>query len=569
MGVVVFNNSITITNNLNIGTNAEEVYSNIYDKGHIALQSVRKFNTNWDWFTDNISCPTNVTMSGTTSKETWITTQMAYDHGTIYCKWDYKWDEFRIYFNIDKTDYDSAYYKWDLVKLKYETTIWSTTLDEDTNVAEWLPVSTSVSETFNSSTASNSNDWDVSTEYVSYRQIWKKSSLIWKFIFWDKYIWRIIIKKRYWTSSRYWDKAYLRLYDIFWNQIGSDKLISWARDWSWDWWEEEYHYETKTYCWGWYCVDYDEKVIDYIYYTYDIWISAALANKVHSVELITKRSNKYLDLYEFEMYEYTTWLWLAQWVWEEEFDDDDSTLISFDEQWTGWWDKIDDNMNSDDYKWWSIDDNWNYIEYAFWYEDDDILPRKTFWGNVPVWYQFYNIFWNNYKTNDFIDNNPYNNIWYSKKISEVGTGYLYLDTYNTDNKDNSVFDLKIIQFDRDKYKQLNTLLPVKSWEGKDINNFVWYIQLSDTWSLSLAYYKTWKEFPFNFKDNDYAIFITNKNKSGDISYILKWETDTGSWIYINPINDSLTWTVEVMANHMLMGWEKNFIWNNFIVVWAK
>jgi hypothetical protein len=116
---------------------------------------------------------------------------------------------------------------------------------------------------------------------------------------------------------------------------------------------------------------------------------------------------------------------------------------------------------------------------------------------------------------------------------------------------------------------MNTLLPIKSWEGKGIDNFVWYIQLSSTWDLSLAYYKTWNEFPFNFKDYDYSIFVTNKNNSWDISYILTAETDSGTWIYINPINDSMTWTINVLSNHMLMGLNKNFIWENFTVVWAK
>jgi hypothetical protein len=116
---------------------------------------------------------------------------------------------------------------------------------------------------------------------------------------------------------------------------------------------------------------------------------------------------------------------------------------------------------------------------------------------------------------------------------------------------------------------MNTLLPLKSWEGKGIDNFVWYIQLSSTWNLSLSYYKSWNEFPFNFKDYDYSIFVTNRNASGDISYILTAETESWTWIYINPVNDYLSWTIEVLANHMLMGWEKNFIWENFKVVWAK
>ena len=552
--ISIYNYSITVSNDLSVKTNEDEMYRNIYDKWNIALKSTRKFNINWDGFTDFISCPTNVTMSGSNNKKTGILTEMAYNHGTIYCKWDYNWDEFRIYFNIDKTDYDSAYYKWDLVKLKFETSAWTPVL-WSTNIAQGLPVSSSITATFNSADKWNTNDWDEDTEYVSWKQSNKKANLDWTFDSWDKYIWKIEIIKRYhgvwsWWSSDYWDEWFLAFFDSSWNKVITDKEIVWAR--TWGWWIAQMFFDAFSWT----------KKVKITVNLDNAWKT----NLLHRIRLRTKNKNKYLDIFEIKMYEYTTiWWWDQHRIWKREFNDSDTTLISFDTQGTGWWDDIDDNMNSDNYKGSST----GTINYAFGYEDDDVLPRKTFWWNIPVWYKYYNIFWNNYKTADFIDNNPYNSLWHSKKISEVWTGYIYLDTYNTDNTDTSTFDLKIIQFDKQAYKDMNTLLPINSWEGKGIDNFVWYIQLSSTWNLSLEYYKTGNEFPFNFKDYDYSIFVTNKNSSGDISYILTAETESWTGIYINPINDSLSWTIEVMANHMLMGWEKNFIWDNFIVVWIK
>jgi len=44
---------------------------------------------------------------------------------------------------------------------------------------------------------------------------------------------------------------------------------------------------------------------------------------------------------------------------------------------------------------------------------------------------------------------------------------------------------------------------------------------------------------------------------------------TGTMIYINPIDDSSTWTIESLSNHIIIWWEKNFIWEEFIVVWDK
>ena len=45
--------------------------------------------------------------------------------------------------------------------------------------------------------------------------------------------------------------------------------------------------------------------------------------------------------------------------------------------------------------------------------------------------------------------------------------------------------------------------------------------------------------------------------------------DTGTGIYINPIDDSWTGTIKVLSNHIIIWWEKNFIWENFEVVWSK
>jgi len=383
MAVVVFNNSITLSNYLDIWENNEKLFKNIYDKWFLSLKAVKKYNSNWSWFVDDISCPTNVTMSGSTYKETWIETKMAYESWTIFCKWFYRGNDFWVYF-------------------------------------------------------------DPAIEYSK--------------------------------ASYLWDKVDVARYIVF--HLPSPYIL---------------------------------------------------------------------------------------WRWTREFNDSDSTLISFDEQGTWWWDDIDDNMNSDDYKWSST---WS-VNYAFGYEDDDDIPRKKIWWKVFNKEEVYNIFWSNYKTSEFINKNPYNNNAYTEKIGNVWTWYIFLDEYNSKNNNASVFDLRIIQFDKNKYKKLNTLLLTKSWQWKDINISSWYIQKNVDWTLSLSYTKTWKEFPFNFKDNDYAIFMTNKNSSGAISYTLTAETESWTWIYINPINESFSGTIEVMANHILMWWNKNFIWKNFVIVWPK
>ena len=95
--------------------------------------------------------------------------------------------------------------------------------------------------------------------------------------------------------------------------------------------------------------------------------------------------------------------------------------------------------------------------------------------------------------------------------------------------------------------------------------------------MSFSRYKTWKEFEFDFKNKDYSIYVTN-NLETNMAIRITWEERPTSWdpittywrqIYINPIDDSKSWVIETIANHIIIGWEKNFIWENFKVIWAK
>lgn len=574
--LVVFNNSITLTNNLNIWKNSEEVFNNLSDKAEVTIDTVRKYNTNWDWWTDDISCPTNVTMSGSSVMSVGISTSMVNVYWSIYCLWNYTWTwwisrEFRIFFNEARNDYESAYYEWDLVKLNFEITSGDPTL-WNTNVAKDLPVSTTVLDSFRSWDKDKSDDEDIDTEYKSKKKKNYKSSLVWTFDAWDKYIWKVIIKKRDSTDWKHWDRAYIKMFNSAGSLIYTPKEIVWANDWVWDWWNEVSHVETnwvRRWRWWWgHWVQEDEIVVDYIYYTYNIWKTAGTSEKVHKVELITENNKKYLDLFEIEMYEYTNvWSWTSKWIWEREFNDTDTTLISFDTQWTGWDDGIDDNLNSDDYK---VTSTWS-VYYANGYQDDDVIPRKIIFWNVPVNTDLYNIFWNNYKTVDFIENNINNVDNINIKLGQVGSWTLYLDLYTLWKYN---YDLKILEFNRDDYKNKYTLLPIATSIWYNLSDFVWYIQKSSTWTLSLSRYKTWNEYEFDFSVKDYWIYISNHD-SENLSYRISWEVltsniaDTWSGIYINPIDDSGTWTISVMSNHMIIGWEKNFIWENFIVTEAK
>lgn len=539
--LVVFNNSISLTNNLNIWKNSEEVFNILSKKAQIAIDTVKKYNKNGDWYTDDISCPTNVTMSGSNNISTWISTNMVLDNWSIYCRGYYNWGsgdkEFRIYYNSDYSDFIKAYYdRWS----------WNDIVDLDP------PITTSTWNLAETNLASIVANWsntdyltdDLPTVYISNKSL--NSSVLFEL---DNYynIWKIaFIKPK--SNWQLWHK------------------------WKLSWWSTSE------------CIDWFKTFSD-IKPAFDPWESnfATYKKNVKFVKIESTNWKKKINLTDFYIYKaivHSWWIdtivdnpWDFIWKWHRVFNDSDNTLISFDGTWIWWGDDIDDNFNSDDYKVLSNEVTGTY--YFPWFEDDDVVPRKTIFWNVSSGEELYNIFWNNYKTNDFIEWNSNNDDIINVKIWDIGSWSisnwtLYLDLYSIWEYN---YDLKILEFGRDDYKNKYTLIPLKTSLGEGLTDYVWYIQKSSTWSLSLSREKTWNEYEFDFSSVDYWIYITNHG-SENLSYRLSWEVitadknDTWSWIYINPIDDSWD-NISVMANHMIIGWEKNFIWENFVVTDAK
>lgn len=515
---VVFNNTYILNNNINIWKNAEEVFLMLSEKWNINIETVKKYNSNWWWFLDWISCPTNVTMSWSTNISTWLSTTMVNDLGTIYCLWTYNWDEFRIYFDWLTNDFSSAYYKWDLVALTRTTNtdIWVWT----TNIA--LGSSTSSTQHYWNYYASNAKDWSTST-YFDTQNRHKKEWI--EFDLWsEKSIWKIIIKKNQWYYSKDRNKWYIQLKDNWWNVVDTITV-------------NNMYYDT-----------YREIDLKYRWLTSD----------VRSIRLYTNR--RYLNTTEFEIYELLSSWWEEMWEWVRTFNDTDDTFISFNSDGIVWTDQIDDDLNSDNYKVTSV---WN-VYYQDWFQDDDVIPRLIIFWNVSPYTDHFNIYWNNYKTNKIIEENTNNDDILNIKASQVTEWYMFFDIFN---RVENLFDIKIMEFDKTAYENEFTLLPINIYNWYNLSDYVWYLQLN--WNvLSFSKEKTWNEFKFNFKEKDYWIFVSNLSP-WEMSYRLRAETSTWTMIYINPIDDSLTWSIESLSNHIIIWWEKNFIWENFTVVWSK
>ncbi len=242
---------------------------------------------------------------------------------------------------------------------------------------------------------------------------------------------------------------------------------------------------------------------------------------------------------DFDKAEY---LWniitLSWWLWLSSFWDSDNTFIDFSSYDYFIPDWFDDNFNSDNYL---VTSTWNIYYPNFW-QDDDVLARKTFYWFVSPYDWFKKVFWNTDKTIEIIDQNINNNDTLNIKIWDVVSWYLHFDVDND-------FAIKLIKFDKTIYNNTKELSAVEiySWE---LLSSTWYLQ-NNSWILSLSWWITWNEYNFDFSNNYYAIFLKSVWEVS-LVYNITWKTNTGSWIYINPIDDSAEDIIKYIWNEIII-----------------
>lgn len=248
-----------------------------------------------------------------------------------------------------------------------------------------------------------------------------------------------------------------------------------------------------------------------------------------------------LDFSWFSWATYNNWSWdLVDEVlyFSGILNDSELTNIYFNKTTEKSW--LDSNFNSDDYK---ASSTWS-IYYPDNFEDNDNLARKTMFWYIPNNWQFYNIFWNNYKTNKFISNNTNNLDYLNTLIWETSTWKIFVDMSN-------IWDLKVVEFDAWIYTERNELKKIieRNWTGLTQS---WYISEDLDANLYLSTnYASWKI--FNFKDKNYWIFISNPVSNNSImKYRLSWKNEYWSWIYLNPIDDSDPSNIKYLSSHIMI-----------------
>lgn len=126
--LVVFNIAWVVLNNSEYQNISRKLSNNILYKWNLSLKYLTSLNTNGGWFTDDISCPTSVTMSWNTLSWTVVTSQVISWEDT-YCAGTYNSNSLYLYFNSDYTAFTGAEYQWSQIIVS--GWVWTTNFSTD------------------------------------------------------------------------------------------------------------------------------------------------------------------------------------------------------------------------------------------------------------------------------------------------------------------------------------------------------------------------------------------------------------------------------------------------------
>lgn len=200
---------------------------------------------------------------------------------------------------------------------------------------------------------------------------------------------------------------------------------------------------------------------------------------------------------------------------------------TFDIQTTIWTDGLDDNLNDDDFQ----------VNATYPNIDNDIEARTSIIWVILDSKSKVNIFANDEKSNKFIEKNT-NNLTPIKKLTDAGIGNIKIKVELSEDI-NPEPTFEIIQIPKNSANTQNSQTNISLNLEKEIN------------------------YEFDFANNYYWIFLESWEDLKGISYKLTAFTNSGERLYINPIDDSIDWIVEVYQNYVF-----NHAWTNVIKWWV-
>jgi len=136
----------------------------IKTKWDLSIKYSNELNSSGSGFTDILSCPTGITMSGSTLLTTWINTQIRFINDTVLCRWEsvHGWNNLDIFFSWDFSDIEFAQYDSSQVWVNSWTLV-ATFGDSDTTTLTlpwtWYYSSDGIDDNFDSDNFSVSSTW--------------------------------------------------------------------------------------------------------------------------------------------------------------------------------------------------------------------------------------------------------------------------------------------------------------------------------------------------------------------------------------------------------------------------
>lgn len=162
MWLVIYNNSFIYSNNLDYQKTSKTLKLDIYKKANNLFTIADFYNSNWNWFTDDIWCPWDVTMSWVTLRQSSMISNLSYQSWSIYCEGTYYSNPYYIYFNNSYSDFVSSYYEWDLVDVS--SWVWISLFTNDLTLITFSSWSSdNIDDDFDSDNYKVTSTWSTAT----------------------------------------------------------------------------------------------------------------------------------------------------------------------------------------------------------------------------------------------------------------------------------------------------------------------------------------------------------------------------------------------------------------------
>jgi len=199
----------------------------------------------------------------------------------------------------------------------------------------------------------------------------------------------------------------------------------------------------------------------------------------------------------------------------------------------------------------------NLIYYPDDYIDNDADGRLLLYGYILEESGLYNVLWSNGKIKNYISMLPDNTNSSHIPMSTASSAYVNIDI-------NSSYKAYLYRINSSIYNQSNEIVveELLTWTWQSAG--IWYLQ--NDLSLSSS---TGSAYNFDFVNNDYALFLENTSTDTALYQIRWYDANTGSGIYINPLDDRDSTILKHFGSHIFIDDKGQLIGDVFETYWFK